>query len=73
MKRDKITIHGPKNDGTYIVEFKTADSVALAFSVPRGRDSCSTYTPNPGSAVHRQAPRAAMARLIARRIPVTLV
>jgi hypothetical protein len=36
MKQDKITIHGPKTDGTYIVEFKTADGVALAFSVPRG-------------------------------------
>jgi hypothetical protein len=23
MKQDKITIHGPKTDGTYIVEFKT--------------------------------------------------
>jgi hypothetical protein len=30
-------------------------------------------SPNPGSAIHRQASRAAMARLIARRIPVTLV
>jgi hypothetical protein len=36
VQRDKITIHGPKNDGTYIVEFKTADGVALAFSVPKG-------------------------------------
>src|SRR5262249_43492720 len=36
MKQDKITIHGPKNDGTYLVEFKTADGVALAFSVPKG-------------------------------------
>ena len=36
VKQDKITIHGPKNDGTYIVEFKTADGVALAFSVSKG-------------------------------------
>jgi len=36
MKQDKITIHGPKTDGTYFVEFKTADGVALAFSVPKG-------------------------------------
>jgi hypothetical protein len=36
LKQDKITIHGPKTDGTYIVEFKTADGVALAFSVPKG-------------------------------------
>jgi hypothetical protein len=36
MEQDKITIHGPKTDGTFIVEFKTADGVALAFSVPKG-------------------------------------
>jgi hypothetical protein len=28
-------IYGPKNDGTYIVEFKTADGEELAISVPR--------------------------------------
>ncbi len=37
MKRDKITIHGPKNEVPISFEFKTADSMALAFSVPRGR------------------------------------
>jgi hypothetical protein len=36
VKQDKITIHGPQTDGTYIVEFKTADGVALAFSMPEG-------------------------------------
>jgi hypothetical protein len=29
-------ICGPKNDGTYIVEFKTADGEAPAISIPRG-------------------------------------
>ena len=29
-------IYGPKSDGTYIVEFKTADWEALAISVPVG-------------------------------------
>ena len=33
--RNRIMIYGPKNDGTYIVEFKTADGEALAISVPR--------------------------------------
>ncbi len=33
---NRIMIYGPKNDGTYIVEFKTADGEALAISVPRG-------------------------------------
>ena len=27
-------IYGPKNDGTYIVEFRTADGETLAISVP---------------------------------------
>jgi len=29
-------IYGPKNDGTYIVEFRTADGEALAISIPGG-------------------------------------
>ena len=28
--QDRIMIYGPKNDGTYIVEFRTADGEALA-------------------------------------------
>jgi hypothetical protein len=39
MKQDKISIHGPKDDGTYIVEFKEANGVALAFSIPRGGET----------------------------------
>jgi hypothetical protein len=34
--KNKITIYGPKDDGTYVVEFRTADGEALAVSVPRG-------------------------------------
>ena len=34
--RNRIMIYGPKNDGTYVVEFKTADGEALAISVPAG-------------------------------------
>jgi hypothetical protein len=33
--QDKITIYGPKDDGTYLVEFKTAAGDALAISIPR--------------------------------------
>jgi hypothetical protein len=32
--RNRIMIYGPRNDGTYIVEFKTADGEALAINVP---------------------------------------
>jgi hypothetical protein len=28
-------IYGPKNDGTYVVEFRTAEGEALAISIPR--------------------------------------
>jgi hypothetical protein len=28
-------IYGPKDDGTYIVEFKTAGGEAMAISIPR--------------------------------------
>jgi hypothetical protein len=33
---NRIMIYGPKNDGTYIVEFKTAEGEALTISVPAG-------------------------------------
>jgi hypothetical protein len=32
--RNRIMIYRPKPDGTYIVEFKTAEGEALAISVP---------------------------------------
>jgi hypothetical protein len=32
--RNRIMIYGPKPDGTYIIEFKTADGESLAISVP---------------------------------------
>jgi hypothetical protein len=34
--RNRIMIYGPRNDNTYIVEFKTADEEALAINVPVG-------------------------------------
>jgi hypothetical protein len=33
--KNQIMIYGPKADGTYIVEFKTAAGEALAISIPR--------------------------------------
>jgi hypothetical protein len=35
-QQNRIMIHGPENDGTYVVEFRTADGKSLAISVPRG-------------------------------------
>jgi hypothetical protein len=35
-ERSRITIYGPKTDGTYVVEFRTADGEALEISVPAG-------------------------------------
>jgi hypothetical protein len=34
-KRDKISILGPKDDGSYVVEFRTAAGKKLAITVPR--------------------------------------
>ena len=33
--KNRIMIFGPKDDGTYVVEFKTADGDPLAISIPR--------------------------------------
>jgi hypothetical protein len=33
--RNRIMIYGPKNDGTYVVEFRTSEGEALAISIPR--------------------------------------
>jgi hypothetical protein len=33
--KNRIMIHGPKDDGTYVVEFRTADGDVLAISIPR--------------------------------------
>jgi hypothetical protein len=32
--RNRIMIYGPKNDGTYIVEFRTAAGEALGITIP---------------------------------------
>jgi len=37
--KNRIMIHGPKNDGTYIVEFRTAAGEALAISIPSSEAS----------------------------------
>jgi hypothetical protein len=33
--QNRIMIFGPKDDGTYVVEFRTAAGEALAISIPR--------------------------------------
>jgi hypothetical protein len=40
---DRIMIYGPKSDGTYIIEFKTAAGEALAISVPAGETRVLKY------------------------------
>jgi hypothetical protein len=35
--KNRIMIYGPKDDGTYVVEFRTAAGDALAGPIPRGR------------------------------------
>jgi hypothetical protein len=33
--KNRIMIFGPKDDGTYVVEFRTAEGETLAMSIPR--------------------------------------
>jgi hypothetical protein len=33
--KNRIMILGPKDDGTYVVEFRTAEGEVLAISIPR--------------------------------------
>jgi hypothetical protein len=33
--KNRIMIYGPKNDGTYMVEFRTAAGESLPISIPR--------------------------------------
>ena len=37
--QNRIMIYGPKDDGTYIVEFRTAAGEVLAISIPRSEAS----------------------------------
>jgi hypothetical protein len=41
--KNRIMIYGPKDDGTYIVEFRTAAGEALAISIPRTESSVVRY------------------------------
>jgi hypothetical protein len=38
-QNNRIIIYGPKEDGTYVVEFRTAAGETLAISAPRGETS----------------------------------
>jgi hypothetical protein len=33
--KNRVMIYGPKQDGTYVLEFKTAAGETLAISIPR--------------------------------------
>jgi hypothetical protein len=33
--KNRIMIYGPKDDGTYVVEFRTAEGDVLSISIPR--------------------------------------
>jgi hypothetical protein len=41
--KNRVMIYGPKSDGTYVIEFKTAEGEALAISVPRGETAVLKY------------------------------
>jgi hypothetical protein len=39
--KNKIMIFGPKDDGSYVVEFKTADGEVLSISIPETKPQSS--------------------------------
>jgi len=41
--KNRIMIYGPKDDGTYVVEFRTAASAVLAISIPRTETAVIRY------------------------------
>jgi hypothetical protein len=41
--KNRIMIYGPKDDGTYVVEFRTAWDAALAISIPRNEAAVIRY------------------------------
>ena len=43
--KNRIMIFGPKSDGTYVVEFRTAAGEALAVSIPRSEASVVRHFP----------------------------
>ena len=43
--KNRIMIYGPKTDGTYVIEFRTAAGEALAISVPRNETAAQERMP----------------------------
>jgi hypothetical protein len=41
--KNRIMIYGPKSDGTYVVEFRTATGEVLAISIPRTETAVIRY------------------------------
>jgi hypothetical protein len=41
--KNRIMIYGPKDDGTYVVEFRTAGGETLAISIPRTKTAVIRY------------------------------
>jgi hypothetical protein len=41
--QNRIMIYGPKADGTYVIEFKTAAGEVLAISIPRSETAVLKY------------------------------
>jgi hypothetical protein len=41
--KNRIMIFGPKDDGTYVVEFRTTQGEALAISIPRSETAVIRY------------------------------
>jgi len=45
--KNRIMIYGPKDDGTYVIAFRTAEGDVLAISIPRSSTSSPTQAEEP--------------------------
>ncbi len=56
MAHDKISILGPRHDGTYVVEFKTAAGKKLAITVPEAKTAVLKHFPLATAELHAPMP-----------------
>jgi hypothetical protein len=48
--KNRIIIYDPKEDGTYVIEFRTSEGEALAIAIPSLRDDCCPILPEADAA-----------------------
>jgi hypothetical protein len=63
--KNRIMIFGPKDDGSYVVEFRTADGEVLSISIPRNETRSRPALPGADTARSARAGRGRQRRALA--------